>query len=402
MKRCISSLPFQLFLSVVLAVALGLAVGPLPDLDYAFKQIGGIFIDGLKVLVVPLAFVSITSATIKLGEGKLLHFSYRFLSLAVLLSFFGFFLGFFFMSLLPVPVLDISGAAVKQPEALDVLGFIRKCIPVNPVQSFASGNMLQIITLCFLVSFACFRLKERTQVVHSLDVVQQICVRIANMVMRIAPVGVFCLLYPVVTQNLSGLLTAYIQMAAVLAAGSVIYMIVCSIPLLYLSKIEAPLSFFGLLISQDIIGSLAGGASNYLAPRIARLKNDGRIDDDVIDFFLPLTSVLIRIGSTICVGIYTVFAASVFHVPLSPGQIIFCGLLTFIALMCAPGIIGGTLMDCAIIWAAVGIPIEAVAYLASIDYVMDLLRTVLNVQGGELITACMNKYSFQFRNTWII
>ena len=61
--------------------------------------------------------------------------------------------------------------------------------------------------------------------------------------------------------------------------------------------------------------------------------------------------------------------------------------------MCAPGIIGGTLMDCAIIWAAVGIPVEAIAYIAGIDYIIDVLRTVLNVQGGEIITACMNRLS---------
>ena len=50
-------------------------------------------------------------------------------------------------------------------------------------------------------------------------------------------------------------------------------------------------------------------------------------------------------------------------------------------------------MDCAILWTAIGIPVEAVAFIAAIDYVIDLLRTVLNVQGGEIITACMNHYS---------
>ena len=50
-------------------------------------------------------------------------------------------------------------------------------------------------------------------------------------------------------------------------------------------------------------------------------------------------------------------------------------------------------MDCAIIWTAIGIPIEAIAYIAGIDYIIDVLRTVLNIQGGEIITACMNHFS---------
>lgn len=71
--------------------------------------------------------------------------------------------------------------------------------------------------------------------------------------------------------------------------------------------------------------------------------------------------------------------ASIFHITLSWEQIVVASLLTFIALMCAPGIIGGTLMDCAITWSAIGIPIEAIAYIAGIDYVIDVIRTVLNI-----------------------
>lgn len=130
-----------------------------------------------------------------------------------------------------------------------------------------------------------------------------------------------------------------------------------------------------------------------MGPRIENLKKNSDLNPDIIDFFIPLTAVLIRIGSTICVGMYTVFAASIFHVELSGYQIVLSAFLTVICLMCAPGIIGGTLMDCAILWTAIGIPVEAVAFIAAIDYVIDLLRTVLNVQGGEIITACMNYYS---------
>ena len=54
-------------------------------------------------------------------------------------------------------------------------------------------------------------------------------------------------------------------------------------------------------------------------------------------------------------------------------------------------------MDCAIIWSAIGIPIEAIAYIAGIDYIIDVIRTVLNIQGGEIITACMNQSSLNFQ-----
>ena len=389
----IPSIPVQLMGAVVLAIAGAVSFGPLPALDYSMKQIGGLFMDALKMLVVPLAFVSITSATVQMGAERLRRLSSRFLLLMTAMCLIGFALGYILMSLMPVAPFEIDDAAVKAVSAPSALEFIRNCIPVNPFQSLASGNMLQIIVLSFFIGLACLKLDEKEHIVHGFETAQQICIRIANMVMHLAPLGVFCLLYPVVARNLSGVVMAYVQMTAMLLVGLALYMAFCSLPLLFLFKVDKPFAYFKTIILGDIVGAIAGGSMTYMAPRIANLKKHTNLNPDVIDFFIPITAVLTRMGSCICVGIYTVFAASIFHVTLSWEQLIVCAFLTIIALMCAPGIIGGTLMDCAIIWSAIGIPIEAVAYIAGIDYIIDVIRTVLNIQGGEIITACMNSVS---------
>lgn len=392
LKIKISSIPAQLLISVILAVLGAIVIGPLPQVDYAFGQIGGIFIDSLKMLVVPFAFVAITGAVIKMGMSRIRKLSFRFIILSVLMSLVGFALGYFLMSMLSIPSFEIGNASVKAAKAPTVLEFIRNCIPVNPFSSLVKGNMLQVLTLAFFVGIASLQLKEKDSIIYGFDTAQKICVQIANLVMHIAPLGVFCLLYPVVAKSLTNVVTAYMQMIIMLVVGMLIYMAFCSIPLLFLFKVDKPFNFFRIIILQDVIGAIAGGSTNYMAPRIENLKNNSTLNPDVIDFFIPITAVLTRMGSTICVGIYTVFAASIFHITLSWVQVVVAALLTFIALMCAPGIIGGTLMDCAIIWSAIGIPIEAIAYIAGIDYVIDVLRTILNIQGGEIITACMNYF----------
>ncbi len=392
MKLKISSIPVQLFISVVLAVFGAVIIGPLPKADYAFGQIGGIFIDSLKMLVVPLAFVAITGAVIKMGMSRIRKLSFRFIVLSVLMSLVGFALGYFLMSMLSIPSFEIGNASVKAAKAPTILEFIRNCIPVNPFNSLVKGNMLQVLTLAFFVGIASLQLKEKDSIIRGFDTAQRICGQIANLVMHIAPLGVFCLLYPVVAKSLTNVVSAYIQMIIMLVVGMLIYMLFCSIPLLFLFKVDKPFNFFRIIILQDVIGAIAGGSTNYMAPRIENLKKNSALNPDVVDFFIPITAVLTRMGSTICVGIYTVFAASIFHITLSWEQVVVAALLTFIALMCAPGIIGGTLMDCAIIWSAIGIPIEAIAYIAGIDYVIDVLRTILNIQGGEIITACMNHF----------
>lgn len=391
----LKSIPIQLCISVVLAIIGAIAIGPIPALDYTFSMIGGIFIDALKMLVVPLAFVAVTGAVIKMGASRLRKLSYHFVALTLGMSLVGFAIGFILLSQVSLPAFDIANVQVKDAAAPTVLEFIRNCIPVNPFNSLVKGNMLQVLTLAFFIGFAVLNLagKDMDSVVHGFDVAQQILVKIANMIMHIAPFGVFCLLYPVVARSLTNVVTAYVWIIIMMIAGSFIYMGICSIPCLYFFKAKSPIQYFKTIILQDVVGAIAGGASNYMAPRIETLKKKTELNHDVIDFFIPITSVLTRMGSTICVGIYTVFAASIFDVSLSWEQILMAAFLTVIALMCAPGIIGGTLMDCAIIWAAIGIPIEAIAYIAGIDYIIDVLRTVLNIQGGEIITACMNRIS---------
>lgn len=389
MRICckVPSIPRQLLFAVVLAIVGAVLFGPQPSFDYIFQQVGNIFLDLLKMIVVPIAFFSITSSIINLGTERLRHLSARFLLLMVGMSLVGFLMGFIFMSAVPIAPFSVSHIAVdvKSVSAPTVLEFIRGCIPVNPFQSLASGNMLQIITLSFFIGLAA----KQSSIASGFSATQSICIQVANLVMYTAPFGVFCLLYPVVAKNLAGIVLAYLQMTLVLIAGVIIYMLLICLPLLYFCR-QAPIRYFRTIILQDIVGAIAGGSMTYLAPRIANLKKNTNLNHDVIDFFVPLTAVLTRMGSTICVGIYTVFAANLFHVLLSGEQIVICAFLTIIALMCAPGIIGGTLMDCAIIWAAIGIPIEAIAYIAGIDYIMDVLRTILNIQGGEIITACMD------------
>lgn len=391
----VPSIPVQLLLAVVIASIAAIVFGQQPALDYTFSQIGKLFMDLLKMLVVPLAFVSITSAIVKLGAERLRALSAWFIGLMVLMCLIGFALGFGLMSLMTIAPFTIDDSTVKAATAPTALEFLRSCIPVNPFKALADGKMLQVITLSFFIGFACFKLDEKEAVVHGFDVAQKICIRIANLVMHIAPLGVFCLLYPVMARNLAGVVTAYVQMTLMLIVGVLLYMALVCLPLLFLFKVSQPFRYFRTIILQDIVGAIAGGSMTYLAPRIANLKANTDLEPDVIDFFIPITAVLTRMGSTICVGIYTVFAASIFQVSLSWGQLLVCAFLTIIALMCAPGIIGGTLMDCAIIWSAIGLPIEAIAYIAGIDYIIDVLRTILNIQGGEIITACMNRFSEQ-------
>lgn len=379
----------QMMLSVVAAIVLGVIGGDVPWAAYPMKEMGGMFISLLKMVVVPIAFISITGAIVKLGSGKMYGITVNAFIKMVLMSMAGVVLGILIMSLIGVPNLNAVSSVAGEAKAPTVLGFFASAIPVNPVDAFAKGNMLQVITFSFFTGFAILCLDEREQIATIFDILQKIFIKMTEFVIQAAPVGVFCLLYPVVAKSLSQVVVGYATMVGALIIGILIYMAFLCLPVLHACNIRE-WRYFKTIIVQDIIGAISGGATNYMAPRIKNLKSHTEISHEVIDYLIPLTAVLMRAGSCICVGIYTVFAAHVYGVELTAVKIIVIVLLSVIALTAAPGIIGGTLMDCAIVWAAVGIPLEAVALLAGIDYVMDLFRTVLNIQGGEVVTACVS------------
>lgn len=384
------STSLQMFVSVAFALLLGGLFGEPEWAVYPMKQIGGIFVDLLKMTVVPIAFVSITGAVIRLGSQKTRKLTFYAAPCMLGMSFIGVALGIALMGIYGGFETSAGMLAAKEAHAPTLLEFIRGCIPVNPVKSFAEGNMLQVLTCAFFVGAASLCLKERDGISAFFDTAQAICLKVTSFVIKLAPIGAFCLLYPIAAKSFGGIVVGYLGIVIALAVGSMLYMAFVSLTTLRLYGVENPLGFMKVILRDDIIGAISGGATNYLAPRIANLKAKTSIDGETVDYLLPLLAVLMRAGSCICVGIYTVFAASVFGVDLTTEKIIVCILLSVIALTAAPGIIGGTLMDCAIIWAAIGIPLEAVALLAGIDYVMDVIRTVLNIQGGEIVTACVD------------
>lgn len=377
----------QMMISVIVAIILGSLFGEVSWAMGPLKEIGGLFISLLKMCVVPLAFVCIASSIVRLDRGsKAGSITRKAFILMVGMSVVGVALGGLLMSIFTMP--DVAAATGNgiEAKAPTVWEFIKNSIPVNPIKSLADGIMLQVIVFAIFFG-AATRLAHATEdVAHLLVSLQSIFLKIANIVMYTAPVGVFALLYPLAAKSAGGLLLGYGTMVLALVVGSLLYMAFVCIPLLKCNGV--PISFLKVILPGDVIGAVSGGATNYLAPRLERIKKTA-INQEVIDYLLPLTAVLMRAGSCICVGIYTIFAANVYGISLSWEQSVLAILLSVIALTAAPGIIGGTLMDCAIVWAAIGIPLEAVALFAGVDYLMDVLRTVLNIQGGEIVTACV-------------
>lgn len=378
----------SILISVVLAIVLGFIVGDVTWLQYPLKELSIMFTSMLKMCVVPLAFVSIAHAIISVSNG--VGLSVRAGGLAIGMSVVGVIVGLLLTALIGVPTFEITTTKTVAVSTPTVLEFINGCIPVNIFNSLTTGNMLQVITLAIITGVVSRASKYKEEIDHVLVVIQSLVLTVANYVMIFAPVGIFALLYPTVAKCGLGILQGYLCMFGTLILGLVIFTVLVSLPLMYYHKVDG-IRFLKTVIAEDVVNAIAGGASNTIGPRMKFLRENTDIPTSVIDYITPLISVLMRVGSCICVGVYVIYGATLFGTPLGVFELAVVIALTTIALMCAPGIIGGTLMDCAIIFSAVGIPLEAITFLFATDYIMDLIRTILNIQGGEIVTACVGK-----------
>lgn len=376
----------NIVIAIVLALVLGLAFGDITWLQYPLKELSTMFTSLLKMCVVPLAFTSIAAAILDRGGNT--KVSTKLGAMIVGLSIVGAIVGVVVTWLIGIPTFTLIDTAAVDVKAPTILAFINSCIPSNALQALVTGNMLQIIVLAIIVGLIGRASPFAEPLLHAMSAIQYIFLRAAKYVMWFAPVGIFAMLYPTIVKLGAGVLLSYAYMFGTLIVGTILFTLIISLPFMYYHGVNG-LQFLKTFLIPDIVNAIAGGATNTMGVRMDYMRQHTSIPHQVIDYVTPFVSVLMRLGSCICVSIYTLYAASIFGVTLSPASILVTVLLTPVVLTCAPGIIGGTLMDCAIVFAAVGIPLEAVTFLFATDYIMDILRTILNVQGGEMVTACI-------------
>lgn len=247
--------PQKMILSAAAACACGWLC---PDAAPVMKQIGGMFIDLLKMTVIPLAFISILYGIVKYG-GEAGGMAGRALLLASVMTALAALIGMGMMCVLGVPAMDAPVSVFVSPEPMTVLGFMRGCIPVNPVSAFASGNMLQIITLAVFCGAVILRYFYCASVVRALSMAQAFCLRAADMVMRLAPVGVFALLYSTAASCPLNLLIGWASAGAALVCGMAVFLGAVSVPCLLLFR--APLR---------VIPHMAAGISSERSATVRR------------------------------------------------------------------------------------------------------------------------------------
>ncbi len=389
------------FLVIVAMVAGSLAGYFMKDGAQVFAPLGTLFIQLIKMLVVPLIFVSIVSGALSLGAtkkaGKVAALTLAFIAVTSILA----------------GVLAAVSAAWVQPggnippelvhafrgsseaPAAPSSGFwdiILGFVPANPIQAMVDGNVIQIIFFGLLLGFGLGTISEEkkqpiTTIVNGILDGLIWCIRV---VMWTAPVGVFALMASAVGTmgfeifgKLAGLLS--LDIGLVLVFGLFIY----PFCIRFWSDVPVKLYLRAMLKPQAVALSTASSLAT-LAPNMETCENELGISKETVSFVLPLGATINMTGNVIYYVLAALFFAQFYGMTLPFGAYVAIILTAVLSAVGQAGVPGPTLTVFAVFIAG-GIPLEGIPLLFAVDRLFDMIRTTLNITGDACAAAVVDK-----------
>ena len=386
------SLPTQMAIGMGLGIIAGMLF---PDMGSTFKPLGQLFINLIRMVVVPLVLCTIVAGSASVGDinklgrvaSKTLIYYFATTAVAVVL-------GLVFANIFnPGEGLNIATEGLKAksatpPKMVDVFLNI---IPLNPIDAMGKGNMLQVIFFAMLFGFGLSAVGERGKTVYAFfDGAAETMIKVTNMVMIYAPVGVFGLIAFTVSKHGADVLLPLIKVIGVMYVACLVHVLVCYLPLVRVSGITIG-HFFKLLSAPLMIAFTTCSSAAALATNLIQCQKLGA-SKPVASFSLPLGNTITMDGTAVYMGVVAIFVAEIYGIPMpfdKQFQVLATGILASIGSVGVPG--AGLIMS-TIVFTQVGIPLEGIAIIAGIDRVMDMARTTMNVLGDATGAIVVSKW----------
>ncbi|HEX5791847.1 MAG TPA: dicarboxylate/amino acid:cation symporter [Rheinheimera sp.] len=369
-----------------------------------FFHIGGeIFIASLKMLVVPLVFVSLVCGTCSLSDtsalgrlgGKTIALYLVTTAIAISLA--------IFAALLVGPGEGIqmqSDATFNPSEAPALSQVFIDIFPSNPIESMAKGNMLQIIVFAVLFGLAMAmsgKAGERLAAVFT-DL-SEVIMKLVTLLMNLAPYGVFFLMAKLFTTLGFETIASLAKYFAVVLSVLIIHGIASYAIILKLLSGLSPVMFFRKMQDAALFGFSTSSSNATMPVTMETVTKKLGVKNSVASFTVPLGATINMDGTAIMQGVATVFIAQVFAVDLTLADYLMVILTATLASIGTAGVPGVGLIMLAMVLQQVGLPVEGIALIIGVDRLLDMTRTSVNVTGDAMVSCIVGKSEGAFDKT---
>lgn len=386
------SLAMQIFIALVLAIVAGLLMQKYADFAQSYiKPFGTIFLNLVKFIVVPIVLFSIMCGIIsmrdikKVGSIGLKTVVYYLCTTAFAITI-GLIGGNLFKGLFPkVATTDLTYEAAEATSFMDTIVNI---FPSNFVSPMVEANMLQIILMALLLGFAIIMIGEEknARVVNACNDLNDVFMKCMEMILKLSPIGVFCLLCPVIASNGPAIIGS---LAMVLLAAYICYIVhavvVYSIAVKAMGGLS-PLEFFKGMLPAIMFAFSSASSVGTLPINMECVEKMGA-SKEVTSFVLPLGATINMDGTAIYQGVCAIFIAACYGIHLTLPQMLTIILTATLASIGTAGVPGAGMVMLAMVLTSVGLPVDGIALVAGVDRIFDMGRTTVNITGDA--SCCM-------------
>lgn len=397
-------------MKVLLGMALGISVGLVINLtgvnasgtwvnqyltNGLFHIVGSMFVNALKMLVVPLVFFSLVCGVCGIGDIKLLGrigskaFVLYLMTTAIAIA-----SALFIASGLGIGegMNAVANSNFSGKAAPPLSSVIINIVPSNPISAMAKGEMLPVIFFSIVFGISLLMVGKKADSVSSfIEALNEIMMKMVNVIMAVAPYAVFCLIAKAIANLGLDLLEQLLGYVLVLIGVLMFHLFVTLQIILKLMSGLNPLTFIKKMRSTQVF-AFSTSSSNATIPVTLRTVTDRLgVNNSVASFTVPFGATINMDGTAIMQGVATVFIANIYNVDLGMMGYLTVILMSVLASIGTAGVPGVGLIMLSMVFAQVGLPIEGIGLILGVDRLLDMIRTAVNISGDAVVTAVVAK-----------
>jgi Na+/H+-dicarboxylate symporter len=369
---------------------------------YIAELVGTLFIDLLKMVMIPLVFTSIAVGVANLRAHRQMHKVWKAT------------LGFFIFSMALAIMLGLTAANLVRPGAglqlamfqdamqgfraeqmalSDFFAHFLHSLFQNPMTALAQGNVIAVVVFALLLGIALVVGGERyANILVLLQELLELMLMLVGWIMRLAPVGIMALLLKLAATQDAALLGTLVEFIAVVVTTTLLHGMVVLPLILYLVTGMTPLKFWRGA-REALITAFATSSSSATLPVTLRcVEQHLHVKRDIAGFVLPLGATLNMDGTALYEAVAALFIANLAGIELNLMQQMIVFLTAMLAALGAPGIPSAGMVTMVVVLQSVGLPAEGIAILLPIDRLLDTFRTAVNVEGDMVGSLVVQKW----------
>jgi Na+/H+-dicarboxylate symporter len=391
------NLSTKILIALGLGIIAGLELGA-DGVDLAKTWIapfGTIFMNMIKMIIVPLVFSSLVIGVCSLGDVKKIgRIGAKTMAYYLGTTAFAIVLGLILAIIIQpgagvnMPADGVKAAAKAAPPIMKVIIDI---FPTNAMEAMLKANMLQIIVFSLFIGIGISMVGERAEYLkRTIDGLAEVSYKIVGMIMNFAPIGVFGLITPVVAANGPSVLLPLLKVVIAVYLGCLLHaVIVYGAMLQFIGKIS-PMKFFKGIAPAQLLAFTSCSSGGSLPVNMACVQKLG-VSKEISSFVLPLGATINMDGTAVYQGVCALFIAQIYGVDLTSGQLLTVILTGTLASIGTAGVPGAGFIMLTMILTAIGLPLEGSALIAGIDRILDMPRTCVNITGDATVCYLVDK-----------